>query len=176
MLLELFTKKFNIHCETSEQFWSQLLVLIGTEEDVQIRRDVNDIYTYALCDNQKTCDYMSGSKGEGFLFPWRDIDIMQSLVRQTISMETFHNECMITAKKTGCQAGFCKLLLNNNKDKNFCEIFIYLELSTCKHGCGTILTKTLTSPVVDPVCQQNIQVNSTAVMRFQYIQLLVLIF
>lgn len=97
--LEPFTKKFNIHCETSEQFWSQLLVLIGTEENVQIRRDVNDIYTYALCDNTKTCDYMSGSKGEGFLFPWSDIDIMQSIVGQTISMETFHYKCKFTAKR-----------------------------------------------------------------------------
>lgn len=175
MLLELFIKKFNIHCETSEQFWSQLLVLIGTEEDVQIRRDVNDIYTYALCDNQKTCDYMSGSKGEGFLFPWRDIDIMQSLVRQTISMETFHDECMFTAKKTGCRAGFCKLLLNNNEDIRRLQDF-YLSRIKYEHGCGTILTKTLILPVMDPVCQQNIQVNSTAVMRFQCIQLLVLIF
>lgn len=121
--LEHFTKKFNIHCKTPEQFWSQLLVLIGTEEDVQIRRDVNDIYTYALCDDTKTCDYMSGSKGEGFLFPWSDIDIMLSLVGQTISMETFDNKCKFTAKRTGCQTGFCKLLINNNNNEGCLQDF-----------------------------------------------------
>lgn len=45
-------------------FWDQLQLVIDTEEDVHIRREVIELYVYALFDSSKSCDYMSGSKGD----------------------------------------------------------------------------------------------------------------
>lgn len=39
-------------------FWKQLQLVIGTNEDVQIRREVNEMYMYALNVSHQTCEYM----------------------------------------------------------------------------------------------------------------------
>lgn len=80
---------------------------IGTDEDVHIRREVIAPYMNALC-GLNSCDYMSGSKGEGFLFYWSDVDIMLSTPSPEISMELFHPDCAFVATRHGCQPGFCK--------------------------------------------------------------------
>lgn len=93
-------------------FWNKLQLVIGTNEDVQIRREVNEMYMYALNVSHQTCEYMSGSKGEGFLFSWSDIDVMASRILFTISMESSHSECFYVATRSGCQPGF----LSNSKN------------------------------------------------------------
>lgn len=105
-------------------FWKKLQFVIGTKEDVQIRRDVNEIYMYALNSSHQTHDYMSGSKGEGFLFSWSDIDVMCSRILYTISMESSHGECNYVATRSGCQQGFCQILEIPNGDKNVQYYFL----------------------------------------------------
>lgn len=99
-------------------FWKQLQLVIGTEEDVHIRREVNDIYMYALNSSYHTCEYMSGSKGEGFRFSWSDIDVMGSDLTYNISMESLNNECNYVATRSGCEPGFCQILEMPNGDRN----------------------------------------------------------
>lgn len=105
-------------------FWKKLQFVIGTKEDVQIRRDVNEIYMYALNSSHQTHEYMSGSKGEGFLFSWSDIDVMASRIIYPISMEPLHGECNYVAKRSGCQPGFCHILEISNGDKNVQNCFL----------------------------------------------------
>uniref|UniRef100_A0A8W8I3D5 Uncharacterized protein n=1 Tax=Magallana gigas TaxID=29159 RepID=A0A8W8I3D5_MAGGI len=45
-------------------FWNQLQLVVGSEEDVHIRREVIALYVYALRDSTACqCQYISGSKG-----------------------------------------------------------------------------------------------------------------
>eukprot|EP00105_Crassostrea_gigas_P035705 XP_019919853.1 PREDICTED: uncharacterized protein LOC109617696 [Crassostrea gigas] len=120
-----------------KNFWDQLQSVIGTEEDIQIRREVIALYVYA---NRSStyCEYMSGSKGEGFLFYWSDLDIMISLPSPEISMEPFPSpeislepfpsECAYIAKREGCQAGFCKLNRRDAEGDYYSRIeFLHLK-------------------------------------------------
>lgn len=90
-------------------FWDQLQLVIGSEEDVHIRREVIELYVYALR-GSTSWEYMSGSKGDGFSFYWSDLDIMLSTPSPEISMESFHPECRLIATRNCCQPGFCKLI------------------------------------------------------------------
>lgn len=99
-------------------FWKQLQLVIGTKEDVHIRREVNDIYMYALNSSHHICEYMSGSKGEGFLFNWSDIDVMASDLTYSVCLESFHDECNYLATRIGCQPGFCQILEIPSADRN----------------------------------------------------------
>lgn len=93
-----------------QNFWEQLNLAVGTEEDVKIRREVNELYVYALGESQRYREYLGGSQGEGFRFPWSDIDIMRSLIRYYVYIDSLHNECAFVAKSNGCQPGFCRLI------------------------------------------------------------------
>lgn len=104
-------------------FWKKLQLVIGTNEDVQIRREVNEMYMYALNVSHQTCEYMSGSKGEGFLFSWSDIDVMASRILFTISMESSNSECFYVATRSGCQPGFCRIRKTLNDDRNVCYYY-----------------------------------------------------
>lgn len=106
----LTSGKYNPLYINPKYFWDQLQFVIGTKEDVQIRREVIELYVNAY--RLSTCsEYISGSKGEGFLFYWSDLDIMISkLPPEVISMESFHNDCDYIATRNGCQPGFCKLI------------------------------------------------------------------
>ena len=105
-------------------------MVIGTEEDVHIRREVITLYMYALCVSN-SCDYMSGSKGEGFLFSWSDVDVMLSAPSPQISMGSFHPDCAFIATRNGCQPGFCKLISCHAEWDYFSRIwFLYLRQQT----------------------------------------------
>lgn len=93
-----------------QNFWEQLNLAVGTEEDVKIRREVNELYVYALGESQRYREYLGGSQGEGFRLPWSDIDIMRSLIRYYVYIDSLHNECAFVAKSNGCQPGFCRLI------------------------------------------------------------------
>ncbi|XP_065944800.1 uncharacterized protein [Magallana gigas] len=105
----LNSRKYDPFYINPKYFWEQLQMVIGTEEDVHIRREVITLYMYALC-GSNSCDYMSGSKGEGFLFYWSDVDVMLSTPSPQISMDSFHPGCAFIATRNGCQPGFCKLI------------------------------------------------------------------
>uniref|UniRef100_A0A8W8I4C1 Mab-21-like HhH/H2TH-like domain-containing protein n=1 Tax=Magallana gigas TaxID=29159 RepID=A0A8W8I4C1_MAGGI len=105
----LNSRKYDPFYINPKYFWEQLQLVIGTEEDVHIRREVITLYMYALC-GSNSCDYMSGSKGEGFLFYWSDVDVMLSTPSPQISMDSFHPGCAFIATRNGCQPGFCKLI------------------------------------------------------------------
>nr|XP_034326962.1 uncharacterized protein LOC109620908 isoform X2 [Crassostrea gigas] len=105
----LTSGEYNSFYINPKYFWDQLQLVIGTEEDVHVRREVIALYMYALC-GSNSCDYMSGSKGEGFLFYWSDVDIMLSTPLPEISMESFHPDCAFLAMRNDCQPGFCKLI------------------------------------------------------------------
>lgn len=106
--------------------WKPLQFVVGTEEDVQIRREVVALYMHTLCDDN-TCDYTSGSKGEGFLLSWSDVDIMVSLPTLNISMEARHNDCEFIAFRYGCQPGFCKLLHSNKSTQYLFSRIMFLQ-------------------------------------------------
>lgn len=52
-----------------------------------------------------------GSQGEGFRLPWSDIDVMRSMIRYYVYIDSLHNKCTFVAKRNGCQPGFCRLIV-----------------------------------------------------------------
>lgn len=126
------TGKYNSFYVSPKRFWDQIQLVIGTEKDVHIRREVIALYMYALCDSSKSCDYMSGSKGEGFLFYWSDLDIMISSPSSEISMESFHYKCAYKATRNGCQPGFCKLI----RCRAECDYFSRIEFLQMRQHIG----------------------------------------
>ncbi|XP_052702548.1 uncharacterized protein LOC128179091 [Crassostrea angulata] len=104
------TSEINPYYISPIYFWNQLQLAVGSEEDVHIRREVIALYVYALRDSTAyQCQYISGSKGEGFLFDWSDLDVLLSTPFPKISMESFHPKCELIATRNGCKPGFCKL-------------------------------------------------------------------
>uniref|UniRef100_A0A8W8I376 Mab-21-like HhH/H2TH-like domain-containing protein n=2 Tax=Magallana gigas TaxID=29159 RepID=A0A8W8I376_MAGGI len=128
----LSSERYNPLYINPKKCWDQLQLVIGTEEDVHIRREVNALYVYAFC--LPSCrEYLSGSKGEGFLFPWSDLDIMVSkLPPEEISMESFHNDCAYIATTNGCKPGFCKLIQSYAK----CDYYSRVEFLQLKQHAG----------------------------------------
>lgn len=101
---------------------------MGTEEDVHIRREVTKLYMHSLCASQ-SCDYMSGSKGEGFLYSWSDLDITISEIDLNINIDSMHKECAYIGLRKECQPGFCKVLQSYSSCKKNCK-YNYLSRIT----------------------------------------------
>nr|XP_034325530.1 uncharacterized protein LOC109617696 [Crassostrea gigas] len=114
------SKRCNPFYINPKNFWDQLQLVIGTEEDVHIRREVIALYVYAL--RSTSCEYMTGSKGDGFFFYWSDLDMMLSTPYPEISMESVHPECALIATRNGCQPGFCKLIQSSTNSDYYSRI------------------------------------------------------
>jgi hypothetical protein len=97
----------------SEELWEFLELVIGTQDEVQIRRDVMTLYEEVKNVRYHAWDYISGSRKEGFDFLWSDNDVMLSLSYMNVVMQNqgcSNIKCTFIAIDADCQPGFCKLL------------------------------------------------------------------
>lgn len=84
--------------------------VIISEEHVRAYREYLELYLKIKCANKTERHYFSGSRGEGFQFSFSDIDILHSLIKDYVAMDTMHKECNVIAIQNKCQPGYCVLL------------------------------------------------------------------
>jgi hypothetical protein len=97
----------------AEELWKFLEIVIGTKEEVQMRRDIMELYEEVKNIPHQLREYISGSSKEGFQFYWSDLDVMISFSYCNVVIQDkgcSNTKCVYIATDTDCQPGFCKLL------------------------------------------------------------------
>lgn len=112
---ELISENHNLQIKHIKGLWDCLQFVIGTEHDVEIRRVVHKLVEEVKWVSQLERDYIMGSTGEGFAFPWRDLDIMVSVLTCNVITESKEHkntksEVIHVASDADCQPGFCQLI------------------------------------------------------------------
>ncbi|XP_061172891.1 uncharacterized protein LOC133182165 [Saccostrea echinata] len=145
----------------TSQLWKYIDFAVGTEEDVQIRREINRVYV----DTKNVCrtshEFISGSAAEGFKFLWSDLDIMWSFPIYTVVTEweeSNHSKNIeFIASDKGCKPGFYKLLpyycanlkteFGNVSDDDCFSRIRFLE-EVRKHGFNKNIDSTIHGPCI----------------------------
>ncbi|XP_048733921.1 uncharacterized protein LOC125650022 [Ostrea edulis] len=109
------SEKTRLLMKNTRELWRFLEIVIGTENDVQIRRNVLELFMEVKNASQVTRFYFSGSRNEGFIFPWSDIDVMTTCLAWEVVIQGkgyTNTDSLFQASDVDCQPGFCKLLRN----------------------------------------------------------------
>ncbi|XP_056020429.1 uncharacterized protein LOC125649625 isoform X2 [Ostrea edulis] len=110
---ELTSENHSLFIKDMEELWKCLEIVVGTEDEVQMRRDVMEVYQEVKNVAYHTRDYISGSNSEGFNFFWSDLDVLFSCLNLNVVIHCKgcpNTKCAFIATDADCQPGFCKLL------------------------------------------------------------------
>ncbi|XP_056023171.1 uncharacterized protein LOC125651346 [Ostrea edulis] len=109
------SEKNRLLMKNTEELWGFLELAIGTENDVQIRRNVLELFMEVKNASQVARNYLSGSINEGFIFPWSDVDVMTACLAWDVVIQGkgyTSTHSLFQASDVDCHPGFCKLLRN----------------------------------------------------------------